>query len=299
MAPLSPLPTQSLQSPGVLFDRRLVTVHRNRQASPFASSAFLKERVAQDLACRLKHIRRTFHCCVDLGCHTGQLATALKDILPNDLICTDLSESMVTQVPSPLKIVLDEETLPFAQNSLDLVISALSLHWVNDIPGLLAQIYTCLKPDGLFLASLFGENTLVELRDCLATAELELRSGITPRLSPMIAIIEAGALLQRAGFALPVVDHDRIQVTYPHPLALLQDLRKMGETNALYSRSQVPMTRSVLARTFELYQERYALPDGRIYATFDVVTLTGWKPHESQQTPLRRGTAKAPLRDYI
>jgi NADH dehydrogenase [ubiquinone] 1 alpha subcomplex assembly factor 5 len=236
---------------------------------------------------------------VDLGCHSGQLANALKEILPNNLICTDISEAMVTQAPSPLKIVLNAESLPFADHSLDLVISALSLHWVNDIPGLLAQVYRALKPDALFLASLFGEETLKELRDCLSTAELELKGGFSPRVSPMISIQDAGTLLQRAGFALPVIDHDRIQVTYPHPLALLHDLRHMGETNALYRRSLNFTPRSLLACAFELYQERYGLPDGRIPATFDVITLTGWAPHESQPSPLRRGTATAKLKDYV
>jgi len=236
---------------------------------------------------------------VDLGCHTGQLAKALKDILPNNLICTDISEAMVAQAPSPLKIVLNAEILPFAERSLDLVISALSLHWVNDIPGLLAQIYNVLKPDGLFLASLFGEETLKELRDCLATAELELKGGLSLRVSPMLSIQDAGTLLQRAGFALPVVDHDRIQVTYSHPLALLHDLRHMGETNVLYRRSLNFTPRSLFTRTFELYQERYGLPDGRIPATFDIVTLTGWTPHESQQKPLARGSAKSHLKDYV
>jgi malonyl-ACP O-methyltransferase BioC len=283
----------------MIFDRQLVTAHRNRQATSYQKHAFLKNRVAHDLANRLKHIRRTFQLCVDLGCHTGQLSSALKDIYPNNLICTDLSGAMVNQVPSSLKIVLDEEALPFSQNSIDLIISALSLQWVNDMPGVLAQIYTCLKPDGLFLASLFGGDTLIELRDCFSTAELELRGGITPRLSPMIAIKEAGALLQRIGFALPVADQDRIRVTYPNPLTLLHDLRHMGETNALYSRSQAFMPRSLITRAFELYQKRYGLADGRIYATFDVITLTGWKPHKSQPKPLARGTAKVNLNDFL
>jgi SAM-dependent methyltransferase len=206
---------------------------------------------------------------------------------------------MVAQTPSPLKIVLDEEILPFAPDTLDLAISALSLHWINDLPGAFAQIMNCLNPDGLFLASLYGQETLIELRDCLSTAELELKGGISPRLSPMISIQDAGALLQRAGFALPVVDLDRIQVTYPHPLALLHDLRNMGETNALFNRSFTIMPRSLLSRTFELYQERYGLPDGRIFATFDVVTLTGWKPHESQQQPLKRGSATSHLKNIL
>ncbi len=288
----SPLP----QTPGFLFDRSLLKAHRNRAAAAFSDHASLKERVAQDLANRLNLIRRSFHHCVDLGGHTGQLARALEGI---PLITTDVSEAMVTQAPTPLKVVLDEEALPFAVNSLDLIISALSLHWVNDIPGLLAQVFHCLKPDGLFLASLFGGETLIELRDCLSSAELELRGGVSPRLSPMISLKDAGALLQRAGFALPVVDCDRLHVTYPHPLALLHDLQKMGENNVLVNRSRAPLSRALLKRTFELYQERYGLADGRISATFEVITLTGWTPHASQQQPLPRGSGKARLEDYL
>jgi len=206
---------------------------------------------------------------------------------------------MVVHAATPLKIVLDEETLPFAAHSLDLIISALSLHWVNDIPGVLAQALQCLKPDGLFLASLFGGETLVELRDCLSSAELELRGGITPRLSPMVTIKDAGTLLQRTGFALPVVDCNRLQVTYPHPLALLHDLRKMGENNALINRSRTPLPRALLNRTIELYQKRYRLADGRIPATFEIITLTGWAPHPSQQIPLPRGAGQVRLEDYV
>jgi SAM-dependent methyltransferase len=293
MVSLSPLPKIS----GSLFDRQLIKAHRNRAAASFSDYAFLKERVARDLTGRLNLIRRSFHHCVDVGGHTGHLGALLKEIPL--LITTDLSEAMVTQASTALKIVLDEEELPFAANSLDLVISVLSLHWVNDFPGLLAQVFQCLKPDGLFLAALFGGETLIELRDCLSSAELDLRGGIAPRLSPMISIKDAGALLQRAGFALPVVDCDRIQVTYPHPLALLHDLRKMGETNALINRSRAPLSRALLSRAFELYQMRYGLANGLIPASFDVITLTGWKPHPSQQTPLSRGSAKARLKDYI
>jgi len=267
--------------PPLLFSRRQVRDNRDRAAPFYPRYAFLKERVTEDLAHRLTFIRQTFQNGLDLGSHTGQLGKALKGILPNPLIAADLSEAMVTCAPTPLKIALDEEALPFAKNSFDLVVSALSLHWVNDLPGLLAQIRHCLKPDGLFLASLLGEKTLLELRDCLTCAELELRGGVTPRLSPMLSIQDAGTLLQRAGFTLPVVDHTAIQATYPHPLALLHDLRRMGEANALVNRSHSPLPRSLLTRTLDLYRKRYSLPDGRIYATFDVVTLTGWRAPES------------------
>jgi NADH dehydrogenase [ubiquinone] 1 alpha subcomplex assembly factor 5 len=284
---------------GLLFDRSLIRQHRSRAAASFSHYSYLKDRVVEDLKCRIKFMRRSFLDCLDLGAHTGQLGKALEEILPTPIITTDSCESMLQQAQSPLKVVLDEESLPFAENSLDLVVSALSLHWINDVPGLLAQIYYCLKPDGLLLASLFGGETLIELRDSLTSAELELSAGVTPRLSPMISVKDAGGLLQRAGFALPVVDCDRIQVTYSHPMALLHDLRNMGESNALYHRSKAFMSRALLARMIELYQQRYGLSDGRVTATFDVVTLTGWKPHASQQIPLKRGSAKVRLNDYL
>lgn len=283
-------------APHILFDRRLLKERRNRVASSFSSYTFLKDSVVRDLASRLKFIRRSFQHCVDLGGHTGHLAATLPKI---PFVTTDLSAAMIAQVSTSLKVVLDEEALPFAKNSLDLVMSALSLHWVNDFPGLLAQVFHCLKPDGLLLISLFGGETLIELRDCLFCAELELTDGVTPRISPMISVKDAGSLLQRANFSLPVVDSNRIQLMYPHPRALLHDLQKMGETNVLQSRSRKFLRRSVLNRAFELYRERYGLTDGRVSATFDIITLTGWAPHASQQTPLPRGSATLPLKDYV
>lgn len=291
----TPLSTQS----GLLFDRSLIRRHRSRAAISFSHYSYLKERAAEDLKYRIQFMRRSFLDCLDLGSHTGQLEQALEGILPSPLIAADTCESMLLQAHTPLRIVLDEESLPFAENSLDLIVSALSLHWVNDIPGLLAQIYYSLKPDGLLLASLFGGETLIELRDCLASAELELYARGSPRLSPMISVNDAGSLLQRAEFALPVVDCDRIKVTYSHPLALLHDLRNMGETNALYHRPKTFMSRTLLTRMIELYQQRYGSADGRVTATFDVITLTGWKPHASQQIPLKRGSGQARLSDYL
>lgn len=299
MASAPPPHSLNPQNNCALFDRKLIRVRRNRIANSFANYAYLKDKVVHDLASRLKLMRRSFHHAVDLGCHTGQMLNPLQDILPQALISGDISEAMVELNPSLLKLVLDEEALPFASHSFDLVLSALTLHWINDLPGFLAQVYQTLKPDGLFLASCFGEETLAELRDCLITAEVEVCGGVTPRLSPMLSVKEAGSLLQRAGFALPVADQTRIIVTYLHPLALLHELRQMGETNALYGRPTSPLSRKCLARMIELYQERYSLPDGRITATFDIVTLTGWRTHASQPTPMVRGSAKVRLEDFI
>jgi malonyl-ACP O-methyltransferase BioC len=286
-------------SPDKLFDRALVKNHRDRIASTYPNHSFLKDRTVNDLVGRLKHIRRTFSTCVDLGCHTGQLSRAFKEIATNEIICADMSYGMLQTVPSSLKLVMDEEQLPFDSNSLDLILSSLSLHWVNDLPGLMSQVMQCLKPDGLFLASVLGENTLLELRDCLMSVEIEIKSGLSPRVSPMMTLQDAGTLLQRAGFALPVVDLDHVQVTYAHPMDLLHDLRQMGETNALNTRSQSIMSRTLLQRMCELYQQKYSFSDGRIYATFDIITMTGWKPHSSQPKPLKRGSAKSKLSDYL
>jgi SAM-dependent methyltransferase len=197
------------------------------------------------------------------------------------------------------RVVADEEALPFADNTLDLVVSALSLQAVNDLPGVLVQVRRALKPDGLFLAALLGGDTLVELRQSFAVAESELEGGVSPRVAPFPDLRDMGALLQRAGFAVPVTDVDRITVRYATPLGLLRDLRHMGAANPLVERRRVPLRRATLARAMESYAERFADPDGRVRASFDIIWLSGWSPHESQQKPLRPGSAKTRLADAL
>jgi SAM-dependent methyltransferase len=197
------------------------------------------------------------------------------------------------------RIVADEARLPLADESVDLVVSALSLHWVDDLVGAMIQIRRALKPDGLFLGALFGGATLTELRQCLTEAEVDLTGGAGPRVSPFLDAYDGAALLQRAGFALPVSDVDTLTVRYDHPLKLLADLRAMGETSVLHDRPGRPLTRRVLARACELYAERFASPDGRVTATFEIVTLTGWAPHPDKQQPLRPGSAKMRLADAL
>lgn len=196
-------------------------------------------------------------------------------------------------------VVGDEEHLPFRNQSFDLVFSPLSLHWTNDLPGALIQLRRALKPDGLLLAAMFGGGTLHELRQSLMAAELEVEDGVSPRVSPFAEIRDAGGLLQRAGLALPVADMDTITVTYEHPLKLLADLRGMGEQNCIIERRRSFMRRQTLMRAMEIYLERYSLPDGRVSATFEVIYLTGWSPHESQQQPLRPGQATSRLADAL
>jgi SAM-dependent methyltransferase len=195
--------------------------------------------------------------------------------------------------------VADEETLPFRDGSLDLVVSALALQFVNDLPGALIQIRRALKPDGLFLAALIGGDSLAELRAAFAQAESEVEGGISPRVAPFADLRDLGALLQRAGLALPVTDIDRVTVRYASPLALMHDLRRMGATNVLTERRRKPLRRATLRRLFEIYAERFADPDGRIRATFEIVWLSGWAPHESQQQPLKPGSARARLADAL
>lgn len=184
-------------------------------------------------------------------------------------------------------------------STFDLVVSALSLQGINDLPGALVQIRRALKPDGLLLAALIGGETLTELRQSFATAESEIEGGISPRVAPFADVRDLGGLLQRAGFALPVTDADRITVRYNSAFALMQDLRRMGATNALVERRRTPLRRATLTRTAEIYAARFADGDGRVRATFDIVWLSGWAPHPGQQQPLEPGSAQARLADAL
>lgn len=286
-------------APPRIFDRSLVARRRARAASSFADHAFLKREVAERLAERLDPILRRFPLALDLGAHDGALSASLAGRGGIErVIKADLSPALLA-AGSGARVAVDEEWLPFADESVDLVVSALSLHWVNDLPGALVQINRALKPDGLFLGATFGPATLRELREAFAQAEIEVLGGVSPRVSPFLDAGEAAGLLQRARFALPVADSETITVTYADPLALLMDLRGMGETNALIERRRAPMGRALLGRMLALYRERWAGADGRVPATFEIVTLTGWAPHESQQKPLPRGSATMRLADAL
>jgi SAM-dependent methyltransferase len=196
-------------------------------------------------------------------------------------------------------VVADEEALPFRDSAIDLIVSALALQFVNDLPGVLLQIRRALKPDGLFVAALIGGDTLTELRQSFAAAESEIEGGISPRVAPFIDLREAGGLLQRAGLALPVADLERITVRYASVFDFLSDLRRMGATNFLTARRRTPLRRTTLMRMTENYAQRFADSDGRIRATFDIVWLSGWAPHPGQQQPLKPGSAKARLADAL
>ena len=286
----------------LLFDRALHRARLDRAAPDYGSADFLKARAAEDVVMRLETILRRFPVAVDLGARNGRFFKTLEtsDARANIdlLIEADLSGRMLAGRATP-RLVADEERLPFGDATLDLVVSTLSLHWTNDLVGALIQIRRALRPDGLFLGAIFGGATLTELRQCLLAAEAELSGGAAMRVSPFADAIDAAGLLQRAGLALPVADVDRVKVRYGHPIALLQDLRRMGETSVLLDRSRKPLPRRVLFRAMELYAERFAEPDGRVPATFEIVTVTGWAPHESQQKPLRPGSAKMRLADAL
>ena len=251
---------------------------------------------------RLEAIMRSFPLAVDIGARDGTFAKAL---LASDarervglLIETDLSAAMLAGRPGP-RVQADEERLPFGAAKLDLAVSTLALHWTNDLPGALIQLRRALKGDGLFIGTILGGATLTELRQSLIEAELELTGGSGPRISPFADVQDGAALLQRAVFALPVADTDRVQATYAHPLELIRDLRAMGEGNVLLDRPRRPLSRAVLARALEIYADRFSLPDGRVTASFELITMTGWAPHPDQQQPLRPGSAKMRLADAL
>jgi len=281
-----------------VFDRRLVRRHRERAAANLEAHDFLFREVAERLADRLDDVTRRFPQALDLGCHGGEIAAALRGRGGIEtLIQCDLAAAMARRAAANGRatLVADEERLPFAPESFDLVLSNLSLHWVNDLPGCLLQIRQCLKPDGLLLAAMLGGETLFELRQSLMEAELAESGGVSPRVSPFADLRDAGGLLQRADFALPVVDGDRLTVTYADTLTLMHDLRGMGETSAVLARAGRPVSQGIVARTDEIYRRRFGDADGRLPATFQIIYLTAWAPAAGQQHALAPGSARSRL----
>ena len=272
------------ENPPKVFDRGLLR-ERQQRATQLGAEKFLLDRVVEDATDRLHAVLREFSHAADLGSPgeglTAILATLAKHqqhlVLPDD----------------------DREALPLAPGSFDLVVSLLALQFVNDLPGVLAQVRRALKPDGYFLAAMVGGDTLTELRQAFAAAEVEIDGGLSPRVIPMIDLRDAGALLQRADFALPVTDVDRIIVRYDNMFGLMQDLRRMGATNILRERRRSPLRRATLLKAAEIYAQKFSDSDGRIRATFDIVWMAGWAPHESQQKPLKPGSAKMSLADAV
>jgi len=271
----------------LVFDRTLLR-RRQARARALGAETFLIDRVASDLADRLGAVLREFAVAVDLGTPTDVVRRALAG-------ATSIGRLFRAGASPDADILADEEALPFSDGSLDLVVSALALQFVNDLPGALVQIRRALKPDGLFLAALLGGETLTELRQSFAAAEAEIEGGVSPRVAPFADVREMGGLLQRAGFALPVTDVERLTVRYSSPFILMGELRRMGATNVLVERRHAPVRRATLNRMAEIYARHFSDPDGKVRATFEIIWLTGWAPHESQQKPLRPGSAQARL----
>jgi NADH dehydrogenase [ubiquinone] 1 alpha subcomplex assembly factor 5 len=290
------------QAPPQIFDRARLAARRDRIAKTFADYSFLRQRVLADLESRLDDTPRKFARGLELGAAGGELSARL--------LATGKAQAMVAADTAPAFLAAarargldiafaDEEALSFPPASFDLIAAPLTLHWVNDLPGALAQIKRTLQPDGLFVGALFGAGTLAELRSVLTDAEAEIMGGLAPRLSPLPGLRDMAGLLQRAGFALPVADRDTVTVRYADPLRLLADLKGMGERAAFTRGNGQLLPRRVLARAMALYRERYAGPDGRVPATFEIVHILGWAPAPGQPQPLKPGSARASLADAV
>jgi SAM-dependent methyltransferase len=273
-----------------IFDRTLLAA-RQRRARTFGPATFLLDRAAEDIADRLQAVTRSFDRAADLGTPTDAVRRAV--------MASGKAGSIAPAAWGEAELVVDDAGKPLMAGELDLVVSALALQFVNDLPGTLAQIRRALKPDGLLLAAMLGGETLTELRQAFAQAESEIEGGVSPRVAPFADLRDIGALLQRAGLALPVVDSDRVTVRYASIFDLMQDLRRMGATNAMVERRRAPLRRATLVRLGEIYAERFSDADGRIRATFETIWLSGWAPHESQQKPLKPGSAQQRLADAL
>ena len=282
-----------------VFDRALVRLHRERAAAGFRDYDFLFREIEERLLERLETVTRRFPRVLVLGARGLRRDHGLRERIGAEMVvCVDTARALLDR-DDALPVIADPEFLPFGTAGFDLVLSCLELHWINDLPGLLLQVRAALKPDGLFLAAMLGGESLRELRHALLQAELEATGGTSPRVSPTADLRDAAGLLQRAGFALPVADADTITVTYADALALMRDLRGMGETNAVAGLRRGFTGRATLAGAAATYATAFAEADGRVPATFQVLYLTGWAPHPSQQQPLRPGAAEHRLADAL
>lgn len=297
MTQLDPTPNSDI----ALFDRARIAQSRQRAMPHLDKHGFLFDWTDAQLLDRLIDVTKAFPTILQIGRRSkASFTQALKSRKGTEHVLT-----MDVLSPSPEQcesaIIAEDDVLPFAHQTLELIISALSFHSVNDLPGALIQMRQALKADGMFLAAMFGGETLYELRDCLTQAELELSGGVSPRVAPFADKQDMGALLQRAGFALPVVDSDIITVTYDHIFDLMRDVRMMGENNAIAARSRKIPPKNLFMRAAEIYASKYSDPQTpqRIVASFEIIFLIGWAPHESQQKPLRPGSAKTRLADIL
>ncbi|XP_071440815.1 arginine-hydroxylase NDUFAF5, mitochondrial [Hetaerina americana] len=286
-----------------IFDRKAKLMQRERAAmsADVHLYDYIKEEIGFRLADRVKDIKRTFKQAIDLGCGRGHVT---KNIMPDsvkELTCAEMSPRWLEQVcynsgMKVNKVVKDEECPDFEDNSFDLVLSNLSLHWVNDLPGTFARIRSCLVSDGVFMASVFGGETLYELRSSLQLADLERKGGVAPHISPFIDVRDLGGLLNRAGFTMLTVDTDEMEIGYPSMFELMWDLKGMGESNAALNRP-LHLGRDVSLAAASIYKALYGREDGTIPATFQIFYFIGWKPDKSQPKPLQRGTGQISLKD--
>jgi SAM-dependent methyltransferase len=283
----------------LLFDRKLLRARRARFAHEIEAREFLLAHVAREIAERVSLMLRPFAVALDLGAYRGLLGRKIAE-LPSveTMVYAESAFAYAALCPRPA-LVCDEDLLPFKEASLNLVVSGLALHRVNDLPGALLQIRRALRPDGLFMAALLGAGALIELRQVLLEAELEAEGGASPRVSPFGDVREYGALLQRAGFALPVADSETLTVRYANPRELMREIRALGGGNVLLSRSRKPLSRHTLERAEELYRQRYGEPGGQVRASFEIIYLSGWAPDSSQQKPLKPGSAAQRLADAL
>ncbi|KAF9957390.1 hypothetical protein BGZ65_002096 [Modicella reniformis] len=299
-----------------VFDRETKRQQKERAASNVESSRqvdYIKDEVAFRVIDRLLDIKREFNEVVELGSGCGHIAKHVDTDMMKKLIMCDMSETMLNRdkdVEYEERHVVDEEHLPFEENSLECVVSSLSMHWINDLPGTMIQIQRSLKPDGVFIAGLFGGDTLYELRTSLQLAELDREGGISPRISPMADSRDLGGLLSRAGFTLTTVDVDELTIHYPSAIELMEDLRAMGESNAVINRRGF-LKRDTLMAAAAIYKgtevralediskEMYGNPDGTVPATFQILYMIGWKPSSTQNKPLERGSAKRSLKKHL
>ena len=291
-----------MTEPMMVFNRRIVRCHRARAASDLEKHDFLFKETAERLCDRLDDFTQSFNLALDLGCRTGQIGYTLagrggiKTLVQCDLAPEMVAKAKISGKPS---IAADEEALPFISGAFDLILSNLSLHWVNDLPGALLQARRSLRPDGLFLSSVLGGDTLKELRTSIAEAEISEEGGLSPRISPMTNIQDLAQLMQRAGFALPVVDAETITVMYTDVRSLMTDLRRMGESNAAIHNRKGFMRKNTLEATALNYEKNFKAEDNKIPATFQILTMTGWAPDTTQQKPLKPGSALYSLIDAL
>jgi SAM-dependent methyltransferase len=287
-----------LTSPNI-FDRRHIRRNLERAAPAAAGVDFLVRYAAEELGGRLAGIKRSFKLAVDTGSHNGIMARLLSERLDGvSVVSLGGALALANACPAPCAVA-SEEALPLKDGAIGLITSVLSLQLVNDLPGALIQIRRALEPDGLFLGALLGGDSLIELRQAFMLAEMETAGGVSPRVFPAADVRDLGGLLMRAGFALPVADSETLTVTYADPLALMRELKAMGAANPLAARSRKPLRRDTLARAAAIYAERFSEPDGRVRATFEILYLCGWAPHESQQKPLKPGSAAMRLADAL